>query len=202
MLILFSQPVCISSIFKTKLLMSTGYYISINLDPFLQRFIKGYFNCYEIVFEFPKGEYLVNSLKVLLSPMPEEYKQRTYENEFRIHIPKSAKDPYTYNYLSATAELMFCKKIRDYFVTVFRERMAELRRAKYEKKESIIIFIDENKLLVDDFDRLAKDFQRWTNALNNKSYRKRRKSTLKNTKNVHSMITREHRDYKQKIVQQ
>ena len=104
------------------------------------------------------------------------------DNEFHIHLPKNNdRNPYTYNYLSKTAERVFMSKIRQFYEMVFHERMCELRNAGYQKKECVELFIDENNLKIEDYDRLIKDFQRWQTRLRVKKHYKRHRKKSKKT---------------------
>jgi hypothetical protein len=162
--------------------MSSGIYVTIRLEPFLQDFLRAHFNCNNGVFSFPKGEDLCNKMQRLLRTLPETYKSEDYGlYNFEIEIPyMHDKDPFYYRYLSVAAQNAFVERIKDYFEEVFHERIVELRHDGHEKKECIEIFLDEHNLSIQYYDRLIKDYQRWRNRIVNQKFRnKKEKITSK-----------------------
>jgi hypothetical protein len=163
---------------NTNLLMPSGVFTSFKLDPFFQQFLRSYFDqSEELVFHFPKGEDLLRKLEVLLRPVPENYKPRKHDWLFHVELPyMKYKDPRTHNYLSETSGKIFARNIRDFFETVFHEKVSEYRNAGFEYKDCVYIFMEEFHLPVSATDRLIKDFQRYRNRIRYREYYKKRKS--------------------------
>lgn len=159
--------------------MASGVLTSFKLDPFFQQFLRAYFNQdADAVFSFPKGHDLLRRLEVLLRPVPDDYKPRRQSYQlFHIELPYMRyKNPRTHNYLSETNSKIFARNIRDFFKTVFHEKMQEYRNAGFDYKDCVFIFMDEYDLPVDATDRLIKDFQRYRNRIRQKEYYQKTKS--------------------------
>lgn len=154
--------------------MSTGIICKIKLDPFLQEFLRGYYQCNNTVFKFPRedgAKLYVDELgvasyfKYLLKPAPADFKPIDYGNyTFMIEVPKmDMKDPFYCNYISEKGQRLFEAKIHRAYRFQFHDEMEKHRSAGWDYKDCIELFMDDFNIMDKHTDRLTKDFQRWRN---------------------------------------
>lgn len=158
----------------------TGIYVTIRLDPFLQQFLRGYFECDEVVFSFPRQSgkcWLPLAFKTALWYAPRDFRPKTYGDEtFRIEIPEMKdKDPEYHNYISDRANSEFGKAIRSFYSSVAYSFFDEAKYARYGPKSIISMFIDRYSIDPVFEDRVARDYSRYNLNLRLKSFRKKAK---------------------------
>jgi hypothetical protein len=169
-------------IFKAKLLMYSGVYVTIRLDKFYQDFLRSYFSCNDLIFSFPRGEELSFRLVRLMKKPPEGYiPGKNMSNGFHVSIPKDDdKDPYSFNYLSERGQIIFIEHVRKLYEMVFHESMNKYLHEGFEKKECLEIFIDQYDLSCNYIDRITKDYQRYVHRKICQKYRKKNTSKMRN----------------------
>ena len=142
----------------------TAVYATIKLSPFYQEFLRGHFNNNNIIFKFPAGHDLRLRFEMLLTTCPDNYKGKNFgKHTFRIEVPNMKHKTYwSYNYITKNNNAILITQIKNYCKMIFREKMNELRKAGFQKKECISIIIEELKLNVSHTERLLKDYQRWS----------------------------------------
>jgi hypothetical protein len=154
----------------------TGIYVTIRLDPFLQQFLRGYYECNEVVFSFPRQSskcWLPLALKTALWFPPLNFKPQTYgEETFRIEIPEMKdKDPDYHNHISDRANMEFCRSVRSFYNSVVYSFFDEAKHAKYGAKSIVSMFIDRYQIDAIYEDRVARDYSRYNLNLRVKKFR-------------------------------
>jgi len=164
--------------------MPSEYTVTLSMEPFLQRFL-----CFQFGrvmgsdFAFPNRHDFNRLLEFMLMPCPNDYKPRNYgENQFRIVIPMMQhKNVATFNYLSETRQGVFCNKVRRYMYMLFHEQLTEaILQQGYTRIEAIDHLREESGFTPDDYDRLVKEYQRWTK----KEYNRRYNNNVKHKKRI------------------
>lgn len=156
----------------------TGIYVTIRLDPFLQQFLRGYFECDEVVFSFPRQSgkcWLPIALKAALWYPPRDYKPLSFgEETFRIEIPEMKdKDPDYHNYISHRANSEFSRAVRLFYNSVAYSFFDEAKCARYGPKAIISMFIDRFSIDTIFEDRVARDYSRYNLNMRVKKFRKK-----------------------------
>lgn len=164
----------------------TGIYATIKLDPFLQQFLRGYFECDEIVFSFPRCSrkfWLPIAFKAALWYPPENYKPQSFgEETFKIEIPEMKdKDPSSHNHISARANQEFVSAVKFFYDSVAYSFFDEMKYARFGAKSIITLFIDRYSIDPAFEDRIARDYSRYNNTIKCKTFREKIK---KNTKKI------------------
>jgi len=161
----------------------TGITVTIRLDPFLQQFLRGYFECNAIVFSFPRQsrkQWLTIALKAALWYPPENYKPQTWgEETFIIEIPEmNEKDPLSQNYISERANAEFTRAIKTFYEGVVYQFFDEMKVARYGAKSIVALFVDRYGINDKFEDRIARDFSRYNNTIRNKKFREKDKKNI------------------------
>ena len=161
----------------------TGIYVTIRLDPFLQQFLRGYFECDEVVFSFPRQSgkcWLPIAFKTALWYPPRNYKPLSFgEETFRIEIPEMKdKDPEYHNYISERANAEFSQAVRLFYNSVSYSFFDEAKCARYGPKAIISMLIDRYSIDAIYEDRIARDYSRYNWNIRARRLRKKlRKSS-------------------------
>lgn len=160
----------------------TGIYATIHLDPFLQQFLRGYFECDEVVFSFPRQSgkcWLPIAFKTALWYPPRNFKPRTFGAEtFRIEIPEMKdKNPEFHNYISERSNTEFCQAVRSFYYSVSYSFFDEAKCARYGPKAIISMFIDRYSIDAFYEDRVARDYSRYNLNIRVKKFRKKFKKS-------------------------
>ena len=158
----------------------TGIYATIKLDPFLQQFLRGYFECDEIVFSFPRQSgkcWLPLAFKAALWYPPFHYKPQSFGDwTFKIEIPEMKdKDPMSHNYISERANDEFCQSVKLFYNSVAYAFFAEARIARYGAKSIISMFIDRYSIDPAYEDRVARSYSRYNLNTRVKKFREKAK---------------------------
>jgi len=156
----------------------TGIYVTIKLDPFLQQFLRGYFECEEVVFSFPRQSrknWLPIAFKAALWFPPENYKPQTFgDYTFRIEIPEmNDKDPASHNYISERANTEFTRSVIMFYSGVIYSFFDEMKSANYGAKSIVALFVDRYGIDIRYEDRIARDYSRYKNMTAAKKYREK-----------------------------
>ncbi|MEI6143165.1 MAG: hypothetical protein WCP85_28065 [Mariniphaga sp.] len=95
--------------------MPSQYYITINLDPHYQRFLRSQFLCESEVFEFPARHRFNTMLEHFVITKPHGYVVPEEEpSQFKIALPNfENKNPAHFRYLSSVKEAIFKSKSKD-----------------------------------------------------------------------------------------
>ncbi len=160
------------------MLQGPGIFIEIKLDPYLQEFLRGYFDQNGNVFYWPKNHDITRRFISLLRPKSENIKYTKPDNgdwSFRVDIPynTAGRNPFIVNYLSRDNNKLLAKRIKEFADMVFHEDVIAHRIAGWEYKDCVLIFMDDYNISSKYYDRLLKDFQRLRNNLRQKKYRKK-----------------------------
>lgn len=163
--------------------MSTARFTTLDLPPKYQSFLRGYFQCNDVVFSFPResrSNWLPSVLKECLWYPPNGFNpKRDCDfgiNTFMIEIPESSyRDPDTYFYVSKTANRTFVKKVKDFFSVRFSEEMTDLRSCGIKGPSAVEIFMDRYKIEVDHEDAIKRAYSRFISNTYNKNYRNKLK---------------------------
>jgi len=160
--------------------MASGFTVNIKLDKFLQEFLCSYFKTPEnSFFSFPKGHDLNVKLGILLKKYDGNVTTNYGENNFKIELLFSdVKNVNTYNHLSKTNAAILTNHISLFYKTVFHEEMNRLRNIGFNKKESVEIFLSNYYLDPKWYDRLIKDYHRYSNRISSIKYRKKKRKKL------------------------
>ena len=160
--------------------MSSGIYVNISLDPFLQAFLRGYFRNDDIIFSFPRESrknYLPGVLKFCVDYPPADYEPRNFgKTEFKIELPQwSDKDPFSQNYLSKRANIEFENAVKEFYYPIFYANMNEARSVGLRGPSAVSIFMDRYKIPEDFSDRLKRDYTRFCNYIAGRKHLEKRK---------------------------
>jgi hypothetical protein len=162
------------------LTMSSGIFCTIKLDPFLQEFLRGYYNCNSIVFKFPREDadelHLAKKFNDLFDNPPRDFKPFIFGNwEFRIEIPYQVhKDPFYFNYLSIRTMQILSKKVFDAWRDDYYDFIREKRSKGWHNYKDIVeLYMEARRISPEYYDRLIKDYQRWRTIKNNKTYQQK-----------------------------
>jgi hypothetical protein len=163
--------------------MSSGVTVTISLDPFLQHFLRGYFECDSLVFVFPRisrKNYLPISLKETLWYPPKDFRPgEPLENAFEIELPTmDDKDPFSMNYISPTANAEFEKQVTKFYYSRFYEFCDDKRAAHFKGPSIVNLFMDRYRLPADYSDRLKRDYSRYQQFMNNKLWKQKKKISI------------------------
>lgn len=160
--------------------MSSGIFCTIKLDPFLQEFLRGYYNCANLVFKFPREDadelHLAKKFNDLYDIPPVNYKPFNFgEWEFRIEVPyQDNKDPFYCNYLSKNTMEILANKVFKAFRDDFYDFIMDKRAKGWEEyKDIVLLYMECRRISPQYFDRLIKDYQRWRNIKKNKKYQQK-----------------------------
>ena len=157
--------------------MSSGISINIKLDRFYQQFLRGYYNCSEPVFMFPrasKKDYLPFALIPLLWYPPEHYKLEDFgDDNFRIFIPEMHdKNVYSMNYISENSLRIFSEVVEKFYFARLYQEFDELYIGGLGPHQTVDVFMEKYKISEDYRDRLLKNYTRFYNWHHQKKYRK------------------------------
>lgn len=166
-------------------------YIIVRLHPLYQQFLKGWFDCFEPIFSFPKRHDLLMALGTYTQKKPIDYiikaSNQKDDHEFMIELPwLEHKNPDTYNYLSENALTHFASNVRSYYRLQFHLRMSDLlikkplikAEFKFDIEACIDIWMEENFIDPAHRETIMKEFQRWRKNERQRKYRhKKRKYT-------------------------
>jgi len=160
--------------------MSSGIFCKLKLDPFLQEFLRGYYNSNGLVFKFPREDCdelrLAKKFNDLLTSPPDNFKPQNFgEKEFLIEVPfQENKDPFYFNYITEVGNEKIAKKIFEAYRDYYYDQIREMRSKGWtEYKDIVEIFMDKLNISRKYFDRLLKDYQRWRIIKNNKKYQQK-----------------------------
>ena len=166
--------------------MSSGIFVTIKLDLFLQSFLRGYFRNNNIVFSFPKESrknYLPGVLKLCVDYPPAQIQPRDLgESEFKIELPLWAdKNPYSQNYISERANVEFERAIADFYYPIAYSEFQEMRAVNLKGPTIVNLFMDKYNLPEEFRDRLLRDYTRFCNYIAQRKFleKKPKKTTNK-----------------------
>lgn len=162
-----------------------GIYVTIQLDKFLQVFLRGKYDNFEIIFKFPRASqknYIPFSIEEALWYPPKDYKPKEFgEKAFKIELPEmSSKDPQSMNYISDTAMNGLQRIIQNFYYKDWYTHIDKMLAAQFSKTEIINEFIERYSIPEKYRDRLDRDYSRYKNHHYIKAWRKREKNTKKN----------------------
>lgn len=162
----------------------TGRYTTVKLKPLLQDFLRGYFQCHELVFTFPPSSrklWLPCILQESLSKPPEDYihSPADYgESTFHITVPKSDFcDPDVHTYMSGRAHQHLVSRIEDFFRVRFNEEMTRLRALNIKKNYAVTRFMEQYEISLQHEDALLKQYSRYLNNMHQTKWRKKTKKS-------------------------
>lgn len=160
----------------------TNIYASVSLDPFLQYFLRGYYECDDHVFSFPRASrknWLMLAFKSALWYPPKNYNPlQKLENEFRIEIPEmNDKDPTVHNYISASASREFEKSVRTFYTAQAYPFFDEMRGANFKGPSIVTMFMDRFSIPVEFEDAIRRDYSRFSQMERNKTWKTKKKKT-------------------------
>lgn len=158
--------------------MSSGIFTTVTLDPFYQQFLRGHFNDYDIVFNFPKGHDLRLRLEAFLTPPPPDFvplKPAQYTDDtFLISIPyMEHKNPQVYFYLSEYKQKLFRRRITAFFKDIWHEYAADCKSDGFLKTEIAYMFLEDYYINYSYYERIIREYRRYLNAEKVKQYRKK-----------------------------
>lgn len=156
--------------------MASPIYVVLRLEPFYQLFLRSYFNCENIIFEFPKKGNFNNLLAHLVLKPPRENspaKKPASEYDFKVALPyMEHKDVFCYNYISNYSMHIFQSKVHIFFKLIFHTEMdISVHKLKLSKIQSVRIFVEKYNLNVDNQERLVKGYYRYEKRLLNEYYK-------------------------------
>jgi hypothetical protein len=155
--------------------------ITVQLDPFYQSFLRSFFNCRKRFMEFPIDDDLEYCISSLLKPIPEGYSNE-WNNEwnFNVEIPLRTWQSNSANWmLTPEGKKIFAQRVKGMFDYEFHDEVQKLvsqKKRKWLLKEAIEFFMEKFDIPVTttNYERLAKDFQRWRNRKYVKQHRKKK----------------------------
>jgi hypothetical protein len=147
--------------------MASGIYVTIKLDSFYQKFLRGYFGQQdEVVFAFPKrSRYKFNELlHWLVDYPPLTYKPRDYgKDNFRVELPRAQHFSIECrNYLSERSEEMFRRQVRNFYLNILYSCIDEsVLKFNMSRTDAIDRFMQMYNLVCFDDERIKKTIQRY-----------------------------------------
>ncbi len=144
--------------------MPSDYSVTIKLDPFLQDFLRGYFQQPDGNFVFPKASDFNLKISMLLSKSSASNCIVDVEKEKRFTIQlwnNEYKNVQVYNNLSQRNSDILSEHIYAFFKVIFHEEVNKLRNIGFNKQESVLVFMSNYSLVEDYYDRLIKAYQRY-----------------------------------------
>lgn len=164
--------------------MSSGIYVTISLDPFLQSFLRGYFRNENIVFSFPKESrknYLPGVLKLCVDYPPENFNPKHYgDREFKIELPAwGDKDPNSQNYISERANAELEKAILDFYYPIVYSEFQKARAVFLKGPSAVNLFMDKYNIPEEFRDRLLRDYTRFCNYLSGRKFLEKKQKNIK-----------------------
>lgn len=158
--------------------MSSDVYVVIELDPFLQHFLRGFYSCDTEIFEFPRlsrKNYLPYALIEALWYPPCDFRLPDFgEATFKIALPELPdKDINSMNYVSETANKAFVEVIDRFYTATVYEFFDDKYIVGFGPKDTVDLFMERHNIGPEHIDRLRRDYTRFKNWRKVRKFRKK-----------------------------
>ncbi len=167
----------------TKIITKTAI-VTVRLDPFYQNFLRSFYHCNKPFMEFPDGDDLEYCISSLIKEVPKETlgvieESEPDESDFKIEIKLRSwqlnADDW---YLNREGLKFFASRVSEMFQFEFHEEVKKKvnsKKIRWLQKDAIEHFMIMYNIPISttNYERLAKEFQRWKNRGYAKKYRKK-----------------------------
>ncbi|WP_297095563.1 hypothetical protein [uncultured Draconibacterium sp.] len=158
--------------------------IVVQLDPFYQNFLRSFYHCKKPFMEFPEGDDLEYCISSLIKEVPAEMLAEIEESEpgesdFKVEIKLRSWQFNADNwYLNRHGLKFFASRVAEMFQFQFHEEVKKKvnsKKMRWLQKDAIEHFMIMYNIPITttNYERLAKEFQRWKNRGYVKKHRKK-----------------------------
>jgi hypothetical protein len=153
--------------------------VTTQLDVFYQVFLRSFFDCNKVFFEFPRDhdlEMLISSTMRGSDSDAPDFGKESFEIEVPVQYYKEKSDVYI---LPPTALKLFIKRVKAFYWMEFHSEMTDLTNKGYENLDAVDFFRLKYRLPDDEktIARLIKHFYRFRKKKYNLRYEKKKKKT-------------------------